>query len=335
MQKHSNNKYQKLNKTKLTIAIPTFNRCDYIAECLDSIVNQIIDGVEIYIKDNASTDDTCEVVKNYKSKYPFIRYSKNDQNIGPDANFLLCLQEGRGDYIHLMSDDDILLPGAVSAILKTIDSQTDIAIIRTNCCSFEKQFNPKLIGKPAYDISEKIIFNDKNEFLQYVGFASVFMSTTVYNKQIVNRVSNPSRYIGTNLLQTHLIYECLAINSKAIILSDVCIAARIGMSVRFDLCRVLVIEWKKVLYETCMRCNYDIKTVRHAYNATIKANLAGIIRDVHISEPSYGSVFKLIFSATWMFPSAWLFLYPYALLPKSILKLLSMVKKRINKAYTY
>lgn len=314
----------------LTIAIPTYNRAELLIECLDNILNQFESGVDILIRDNASTDSTQVVVQGYLAKYSFIRYSRNHENIGPDANFLACLQEGKGDFIQLLSDDDILLPGALQSILRTINSHRDISVIRTNCCAFQKQFKLESIGEPAYAIQDDIVFSDKNEFLEYVGFASIFMSTTIYNKKIFDQIINPSKYIGTSLLQTHLIFECLAINSKAMILAEVCVAARVGMAVGFNQVRVLVVEWKKVLYGTCIGCKYDSRTVRNVYDKTIRQDLSGIVREAHLHEASYGFVFKLIFVETWMFPSAWVFLYPYALLPKWLLKLLSLVKRKLQ-----
>lgn len=311
----------------LTIAIPTYNRADLLIESLNSVVDQISDGVEVLINDNASTDNTEEVVRTYLAKHSFLKYSKNSSNIGPDANFLSCLQKSKGSFVQLLSDDDILLPGAVNKILTTILINPGASVIRTNCCSFLKSFNLSDLTSPAYGISEDIYFNNKNKFLEYVGYASVFMSTTVYNRRVFDEIKAPEKYIGTCLLQTHLIFECLAKNQESIILSDVCVAARVGMPVGFSMVKVLVVEWKNVLYSTCVRNQYNKQIIDSIYNNNIRTSFPPIIRDAHMSESSYGSVFKVIFSATWMFPGAWLFLYPYALLPKLLLGRLSFVKK--------
>lgn len=314
----------------LTIAIPTYNRAQLLIESLDSLVNQVEAGVEILVNDNASTDNTRDVVHRYQAMYPFIRYSRNDQNLGADGNFLVCLQTGRGDFIQLLSDDDVLIPGAIHKILQTIKSHNELSIIRTNCCAFQNQLDLDNLAKPAYPISSNIIFNNKNEFLGYVGFASIFMSPTIYNKKIFNQISNPSRFIGTHLLQTHLLFECLAVNNNAVIIADVCVAARVGMPVGFNQIRVLVTEWRKVLYETCVKCNYSKKIIRKVFDETIRNNMPNTVRESHLSEHVFGSTFKLIFSDTWKFPSAWLFVYPYALLPSWLLRKLSVVKSYLR-----
>ena len=71
---------------KLTIAIPTYNRKDLLERCLNSIIPQMDKDIEIFISDNASSDGTEEMVRE-KFNYPFIRYRKNEENIGSDRNF--------------------------------------------------------------------------------------------------------------------------------------------------------------------------------------------------------------------------------------------------------
>ena len=319
-----------MSKNKLTIAIPTYNRSTLLRECLESIVHQRIDGVNIFISDNASTDETFAVVRFYSEKYSFIAYSRNSENIGPDANFLKCFKESTGKFVHLLSDDDILLPGAVSNIIRLIDSNDDIAIIRTNCCAFNRTFNINGCGEPAYKITGDILFNDKNKFLEYIGFSSIFMSTTIYNKKKLLTITNPERYIGTNLLQTHLIFECLAKGGMGVVMSYTCVAARVGVPVGFNLYRVLVVEWKKVLFSTCLSLGYDRASLRKVYNQSISENLSNIVKNSHLIEERYGTVFCSIFLDTWQFPLAWIYLYPFSLLPSNLLRLLATLKKRVK-----
>ncbi len=79
----------------LTIAIPTYNRAAYLSECLESVLPQIQEEMEVIISNNASTDNTEEVVKKYL-QYPFVRYYKDKKNLGVDRNVLKCLYKARG-----------------------------------------------------------------------------------------------------------------------------------------------------------------------------------------------------------------------------------------------
>ena len=106
----------------LTIAIPTYNRCDLLRQTIESVLNQRIDGIEVIVSDNASTDSTKAMMEKFCQESD-IRYFCNSENLGMDRNFLNCLQKARGEYIHLLSDDDILLPGAVEKIMSLIEQE--------------------------------------------------------------------------------------------------------------------------------------------------------------------------------------------------------------------
>ena len=101
------------NEILLSIAIPTFNGSKYLQDTLESIVPQILSyphNVDVVISDNASEDNTKDIVKKYQEKYQFIKYFRNDVNVGPDKNFDLAIRRSGGKYVWLFSDDDLLQP---------------------------------------------------------------------------------------------------------------------------------------------------------------------------------------------------------------------------------
>lgn len=120
---------------KLSIAIPTYNGSSYIREALDSIIGQLYDideEIEIVISDNASTDETPEIVREYQSKYSFIRYFRNEENLGADRNFDLAVRRSTGEYVWLFSDDDRLKSGAIKKVLGVLKQYKNLANIFVN-----------------------------------------------------------------------------------------------------------------------------------------------------------------------------------------------------------
>ena len=93
------------NKPLLSICIPTYNRCVILKDVLEQYVNnpEFDNSVELVISDNASTDDTERICREYCEKYNNIKYNRNKENIR-DANFpkVLCL--GSGEYLKLFND---------------------------------------------------------------------------------------------------------------------------------------------------------------------------------------------------------------------------------------
>ena len=102
---------------KLSICIPTYNRAAFLGEALDSVIRQATDEVEIVVSDNASTDHTEALVREYQARFPRIRYHRNPENLGADRNFLKVVELGQGEYCWLLGSDDALAEGAIAALL--------------------------------------------------------------------------------------------------------------------------------------------------------------------------------------------------------------------------
>lgn len=103
----------------VSICIPTYNRAPYLKKCLDSLVCQpeFLDGkVEIVVSDNASTDDTFDVMREYTKKYGNIVYNRNSQNLGQingDYNFAIVLSLGHGVLRKVGGDTRVYLNGSL------------------------------------------------------------------------------------------------------------------------------------------------------------------------------------------------------------------------------
>ena len=132
-----------MNLPKISILIPTYNRANFLEHALNSITGQIEKDVECVIFDNASNDNTEEIVQKFQSKYPYIRYYKNDSNVGPDQNLVNCIEHAQGEYVWCFGDDDRMQNGAISSVLNVIETNKDLALIYVNYSAFDKEFKKK------------------------------------------------------------------------------------------------------------------------------------------------------------------------------------------------
>lgn len=114
---------------KLSICIATFKRGQFIGETLDSILRQMEPSVEIVVVDGASPDDTPEVMTRYAAAHPEIRYFRESVNSGVDADFDKAVGYAKGEFCWLMTDDDLLRPGAVAAVLAALGGEDDLVIV--------------------------------------------------------------------------------------------------------------------------------------------------------------------------------------------------------------
>jgi len=101
----------------LTICIPVFNCEETICECIDSVLKYYAnENVQILIIDNASTDNTYNIVKSYDNKKIYSR--RNFKNLGFAENFKKCIKFSQGEYITFLGGDDVLIN---NNLIKTID----------------------------------------------------------------------------------------------------------------------------------------------------------------------------------------------------------------------
>jgi glycosyltransferase involved in cell wall biosynthesis len=152
-----------MNKIKLSICIPTYQRENWLRECLGSLAPQITsDEVEVVVIDNYSQDNTSRVVNEFIKKNQRIRYYRNEQNLGYSGGQTKCFEHARGDYTAILCDDDLYLDGEVAEILKIINGPQEYAFLALNYYNFVENyrkphqavFRPEkdLVFKRAYDI---------------------------------------------------------------------------------------------------------------------------------------------------------------------------------------
>ncbi len=94
--------------TLISIIIPTFNVEKYIAECLNSLINQSFSDFEIIVVDDCSTDSTLEIVKYFANKDCRIRFFENDKKVGSGGSRNFGLKQAKGKYIQFVDGDDWL-----------------------------------------------------------------------------------------------------------------------------------------------------------------------------------------------------------------------------------
>jgi len=95
-----------MNKFKVSIMIPTYNRSNYLSDAIESALAQNYENLEVIVSDNASSDNTQELVRKYILDKRFI-YKRNENNIGLFSNWARLLYEyATGEYGIFLPDDD-------------------------------------------------------------------------------------------------------------------------------------------------------------------------------------------------------------------------------------
>ncbi len=91
---------------KISIIVPVYNEEEYVSTCLDSLVKQTLDDIEIITIDDNSTDNSLNILLDYARKYPNIKVYHNEKNIGQGASRNRGLKLATGEYIGFVDSDD-------------------------------------------------------------------------------------------------------------------------------------------------------------------------------------------------------------------------------------
>lgn len=112
-----------MSKNLVSILIPTFNNGHYVAEAINSALNQTYKDIEIVVVDDGSTDGTQKVLEYFTKKFPQIKMVRTEnQGIAKARNLAFSLSTGK--YIAVMDSDDLMSPERIEkelAVLKEHD----------------------------------------------------------------------------------------------------------------------------------------------------------------------------------------------------------------------
>ncbi len=115
----------------VTIAIPTFNRAVWLRDCVAVALEQSYQNFEVLVSDNASTDETADVLAGFV--HPKLRIVKQRENIGLIPNWNACLAAAKGDYVVFVSDDERIAPRMLERCVSLIRREPKIPIIIALC----------------------------------------------------------------------------------------------------------------------------------------------------------------------------------------------------------
>lgn len=107
---------------RLTIGLPVYNGDAYLAEAIESVIAQTFTDWNMIICDNASTDRTGEICRDFAARDARIRYVRNEQNIGLTRNFNKAFQLSNSELFKWVAHDDICLPTFFERCVEAIDA---------------------------------------------------------------------------------------------------------------------------------------------------------------------------------------------------------------------
>ena len=114
----------------ISIIVTAYNVERYIKECIESVLNQTYQDIELIVVDDGSTDLTAEIVKQIRDENPLVHYIYQ-VNSGVSVARNTGMVHANGDFIMFVDGDDQIEPSIVATLFSKIDDKTDIV---ANCC---------------------------------------------------------------------------------------------------------------------------------------------------------------------------------------------------------
>lgn len=116
-----------MTEPKITVIIPTRERCETLGASIRTCVEQDYDNLDIIVSDNASRDDTEAVVRSFTD--PRLRYIRTGRRLSMTSNFEFALGHARSGFVAFIGDDDGLMPRAIARVSDLIKQTGTKAIV--------------------------------------------------------------------------------------------------------------------------------------------------------------------------------------------------------------
>lgn len=116
---------------RVSIGLPVFNGENYLEDAIGTTLAELYGNFELIISDNASTDRTEEICRDYASKDGRIRYLRNDRNLGAAPNYNKTFHLARGEYFKWSAHDDMTEPEFLARCVEILDSDPGVVLAHT------------------------------------------------------------------------------------------------------------------------------------------------------------------------------------------------------------
>ena len=124
---------------RISVGMPVYNVEQFLGESISSILDQTYEDFELILSDNASTDATEEICREYAAKDSRIRYFRNGTNQGPVANFNRTFELARGEYFKWNTGDDVCAPTFLRQCLDVLDREPKVVLAFPRSCLIDAE----------------------------------------------------------------------------------------------------------------------------------------------------------------------------------------------------
>lgn len=177
---------------KLSICIPTYNREAYLRNALEHCETYDFDfPYEIVISDNASTDNTAQVVEEFVARGLPIRYHRRSVNGGPYKNIVSSFRHAVGEYTVYLADDDFLIADGVKAVIAYLDANSDVSACHAPWYMYDEVADRDVTTFYQIEKDTKFGRHEFVEVFQFLVRGHIFPEIAIYRSSALRSVWVP------------------------------------------------------------------------------------------------------------------------------------------------
>lgn len=138
----------------LSVVMAVFNGEKYLAEAIESVLNQTYGDFEFLIVNDGSTDDTEKIIRDYEERDSRIIYIKNESNLKQSRSWNRAIGISKGQLIIRMDADDICLPDRFERQYQYMMMHLDVGVLGSRYYIFSDDRNQKIESQKSFDITD-------------------------------------------------------------------------------------------------------------------------------------------------------------------------------------
>lgn len=315
----------------LSICIPTYNRSRFLDETLYSVeasLRGVEVPVELVVSDNASSDDTAEVLETWRPRFLNSKIHRHPENIGAEANFASLIQAAAGRYVWLLGDDDKISPDFFRRIIDVLQTNPDAVICNYSVHSADYSF----VHNPAFfRAGESGQICSRSDALARFGVGAGFISAIVFKGISLRRIDSReySKYSPFGLSFFYAVYAMLPDKCRVEFIAEPLVYCRGGNS---------NVDWEKVFLDGVaevmrgfLAIGFSKTSIIRAKNMAVRDYVLQRLGTLKVSGDYTGGFLRRCFNAYRECYSFWCFILPMALLPSSALRIIKKLRNRNGK----
>ncbi len=123
---------------RVSIGLPVYNGESYMAAAIEGVLGQSFADLELIIADDASTDRTAEICRDYAARDARVRYHRNERNRGAAPNYNNLVRLARGEYFKWIAHDDVITPDYLARTVEALDRRPEAVVAHTQIRVIDK-----------------------------------------------------------------------------------------------------------------------------------------------------------------------------------------------------